>query len=88
MTVAASVVATAPLLRAKSQTINFHNTTALAVVVFFYREKIEKKCFRWDGWSPLQMTTPFQRTWMFPGAGCRTRTNDLIITNELLYQLS
>jgi len=25
---------------------------------------------------------------VIPGAGCRIRTNDLIITNELLYQLS
>ncbi len=33
-------------------------------------------------WSPLDISG-----WMF-GAGCRTRTRHLMITNQLLYQMS
>jgi hypothetical protein len=30
----------------------------------------------------------FESTWILAGAGCRNRTRDLLITNQLLYRLS
>ena len=35
-----------------------------------------------------KIVSNYKKTSIFNGAGCRIRTNDLLITNQLLYQLS